>query len=130
MTSMYDTTSEIKRQALSEEFEGILGFVQSAFRQGRTAHEVETGLWERMRRLGHSVYGAWLELFGDGDAGDRMVLADGREVPRLAALHRREIHNVFALFELQRVVYAAREGQKIVAVPLDERLGLPQDKHS
>ena len=130
MTSMYDTTSEIKRQALVEEFEGILGFVQTAFRQGGTAHDVEKGLWERMRKLGHSIYGAWLELFGDGDAGDRIVLGDGREVPRLAPLHRREIQNVFGLFELQRVVYAAREGQKIEAVPLDQRLGLPQCKNS
>jgi len=130
MTSMYDTTSEIKRQALFEEFEGILGFVQTAFRQGGTAHDVEKGLWERMRKLGHSIYGAWLDLFGNGDAGDRIILADGREVPRLAALHRREIQNVFGLFELQRAVYAAREGQKIEAVPLDERLGLPQGKHS
>lgn len=130
MTSMNDTPSEIERQALFEEFEGILGLVRTAFRQGGTAHDVETGLWERMRKLGHSVYGAWLGLFGDGDAGDRIVLEEGREVRRLEALHRREIRNVFGLFELQRAVYATREGRKIEAVPLDERLGLPQGKHS
>ena len=132
MTNMNvnDTTSEIKRQSLLEEFEGILGFVQTAFRQGGTAHDVEKGLWERMRKLGHSVYGAWLDLFGDGDAGDRIVLDAGREVRRLEALHRREIQNVFGLFDLRRAVYATREGQKIAAVPLDERLGLPQGRHS
>ncbi len=69
MKSMYDTTSEIKRQALFEEFEGILGFVQTAFRQGGTAHDVETGLWERMLKLGRSLFGGWFELCGDGDAG-------------------------------------------------------------
>jgi len=89
MTSTNDTPSEIKRQGLFEEFGGILGFVQTAFQQGRTAHEVEKGLWERILKLGHSVYGAWLNLCGDGDAGDRIVLEDGREVPRLEALHRR-----------------------------------------
>lgn len=57
MTSMYDTTSEIKRQALFEEFEGILGFVQTAFRQGGTAYDVEKGLWERMRELGQATPG-------------------------------------------------------------------------
>ena len=45
---------------------------------------------------------------------------------RLNDLHRREIRNVFGLFELYRAVYGTREGQKIEAVPLDERLGLPQ----
>lgn len=130
MTRRYDTTSAIKRQALSEEFEGILGCVQTAFAQGRTAHEVETGRWERMRRLGHRVYGAWLELFGDGAAGDRRVVEDGREVRRLEALHRREIQNVFGLFAVERAVSGAREGQRIAAVPLDHRLGLPQGKHA
>ena len=113
-----------------DEFGEILGFVQTMFQQGRTAHEVETGLWERMLKLGHSLFGAWLELFGDGDAGDRLVLEDGREVRRLEALHRREIQNVFGLFALHRAVYGTREGQKIEAVPLDQRLGLPQGKNS
>jgi hypothetical protein len=130
MKSMNDATGEIERQALVNEFSEILGFVQAAFEQGRTAHEVETGLWERMRKLGGSLFGAWLAFFGDGDAGERVVLEDGREVRRLGALHRREIRNVFGLFELQRVVYATREDQKIEAVPLDERLGLPQGKCS
>ena len=130
MKSMNDGASEIKSQALLEEFAKILGFVQTAFQQGRTAHEVETGLWERMLQLGRSIFGAWLELFGDGDAGERIVLEDGREVRRLAALHRREIQNVFGLFELMRAVYGTREGQKIEAVPLDERLGLPRGKNS
>ncbi|MCU0879594.1 MAG: hypothetical protein MUF06_17595, partial [Pirellulaceae bacterium] len=134
MTNMNDTPSEITQQALMLEFEGILGFVQTAFRQGRTAHDVETGLWERMLKLGHNIYGAWLGLFGDGSAGDRLVLdgawlglfgdggagdrlvlEDGREVRRLEALHRREIQNVFGSFGLDRAVYGTREGQKIEA---------------
>jgi hypothetical protein len=130
MKSMNDGTSEIKHQVLFDEFQEIMGFVQAAFEQGRTAHEVETGLWERMLKLGHSIFGAWFALFGDGDAGERLVLEDGREVRRLDALHRREIRNVFGLFELLRAVYATREDQKIEAVPLDEQLGLPQGKCS
>jgi hypothetical protein len=130
MKSMNDTTREIKSQALLDEFAEILEFVQAAFQQGGTAHEVETGLWRRMLQLGRSIYVAWLELFGDGDAGERIVLDDGREVRRLDALHRREIQNVFGLFELMRAVYGTREGQKIEAVPLDERLQLPEGKNS
>jgi len=130
MTSMNDATCEIKPQALLDEFAEILAFVQTSFQQARTAHEVEKGLWQRMLKLGHSVYGAWLDLFGEGDAGDRIILEDGRAVRRFDALHRREIRNVFGLFELMRAVYGTREGQKIEAVPLDERLGLPQGKSS
>ena len=130
MKSMHNAASEIESQALSEEFAQILLFVQRAYQEGRTAHEVECGLWQRMLKLGRSLFQAWLDLFGDGDAGERLVLEDGREVRRLAVLHRREIQNVFGLFELFRAVYGTREGQKIEAVPLDERLGLPQGKNS
>ena len=127
---MNEATSEIKRKALLDEFDGIVGFIRTAFEEGRTAHEVETGLWQRMLDLGHSLYAAWLDLFGEGHAGDRIILEDGRAVHRLDDLHRREIRNVFGLFELMRTVYGTREGQKIEAVPLDERLGLPQGKSS
>jgi len=130
MKSMNDTTYEIKSQALFEEFAEILAFVQTAFQEGGTAHDVETGLWQRIPTLGRNVYGAWLDLFGDGDAGDRIVLDDGREVRRLDVLHRREIRNVFGSFELTRAVYGTREGQKIEAVPLDARLQLPQGRNS
>jgi hypothetical protein len=48
----------------------------------------------------------------------------------LADLHRREIRNLFGLFELMRTVYGTREGQRIEAVPLDARLQLPPSKNS
>lgn len=130
MKSRNDATSEIKHQALLDEFGEIQGFVQTMFQQGRPAHDVEKGLWERILKLGRSLFRAWLELHGDGDAGDRLVLKDGREVRRLEGLHRREIQNVFGPFALHRVVYGTREGQKIEAVPLDQRLKLPQGKNS
>ena len=45
-------------------------------------------------------------------------------------MHRRPIQNVFGPFVLHRVVYGTREGQKIEAVPLDQRLRLPHGKNS
>jgi len=130
MQSMNEARTAIKHEGLAEEFSQILLFIQTGYEQGYTAHEVESGLWQRMLKLGRSIFQAWLDLFGDGDAGERIVLEDGREVGRLADLHRREIRNLFGLFELIRAVYGTREGQKIEAVPLDERLGLPQGKSS
>ena len=70
MKSMSEATCEIKSQALLDEFAEILAFMQNAFQEGGTAHEVESGLWQRMLKLGRSVYQAWLDLFGDGDAGE------------------------------------------------------------
>jgi hypothetical protein len=81
-------------------------------------------------KLGHDVFQGWLDLFGAGDGGERLGLDDGRAVRRLADLHRREIRNVFARFELRRAVYGSRAGQAIEAVPLDERLRLPPGKNS
>lgn len=69
MKSMNDATPEIKSQVLLDEFAEILAFMQTSFQQERTAHEVEIGLWNRILELGRSVSGAWLDLFGDGDAG-------------------------------------------------------------
>ncbi len=130
MKRMNEATCEINSQALMDEFAEIMAFVQTAFQEERAAHAVESGLWQRMLKLGRSLFGAWLELYGDGAAGDQVVLEDGRAVRRLDALHRREIQNVFGRFEVMRAVYGTREGQKIEAVPLDERLGLPEGKNS
>jgi hypothetical protein len=130
MKRMTDATSQINSQALVEQFEAVLVFVQSAFDEGGTAHEVEQGLWERMLKLGHDVFQGWLDLFGAGDVEERLGLDDGCAARRLADLHRREIRHVFALFELRRAVYGSRAGQAIEAVPLDERLRLPPGKNS
>jgi hypothetical protein len=130
MKSMPNVICERDNQALFDEFAEVLAFMRKGFDEGGTAHDVESGLWQRMLRLGHDVFQAWLDLFGDGDAGERIVLEDGRDARRLADLHRREIRNVFGSFELMRAVYGTREGQKIEAVPLDARLQLPQGKNS
>ncbi len=130
MKSMNDTAHEIKIQALFDEFGEIIEFLQTAFQEEHAAHRVEEGLWRRMVKLGGECFGAWLALFGAGDAGEHVLLADGRKLKRLEELHRREYRSVFGLFELWRAVYGTREGQKIEHVPLDKRLQLPRGKNS
>jgi len=130
MKSMNDAACEIKSQALFDEVLEMVGFLQTSFQEERAAHQVEEGLWRRVLKLGGYAFGAYFALFGDGDAGKQIVLEDGREVRRLDKLHRREYQSVFGPFELERAVYGTREGQKIDHVPLDERLQLPQGKHS
>ena len=130
MKSMNQAASVIKGQALFDEVREIIDFLQTAFQEGHAAHQVEKGLWRRVLKLGRYAFEMYLALFGDGDAGERVRLQDGREVRRIDALHRREYQSVFGLFELNRAVYGTRAGQKIEYVPLDERLQLPQGKHS
>ena len=130
MKSMNEAACEIKSQALFDEIRGMIAFLQTSFQEERAAHQVEEGLWRRVLKLGRYAFGNYLSLFGDGDAGERVMLEDAREVRRLDALHRREYQSVFGAFELERAVYGTREGQKIEYVPLDERLQLPRRKHS
>ena len=104
MRSMNDAACQIKDQALFEEVREIIGFLQDSFQEERAAHQVEEELWRRVLKLGRYAFGTYLALFGEGDAGDRIVLEGGRAVRRLDALHRREYRSVFGLFELNRVV--------------------------
>jgi hypothetical protein len=69
-------------------------------------------------------------LCGDGDEGEAMTLADGQRVRRLGEWHKREYQSVFGLYELWRVVYGTRAGQKIEHVPLDAKLNLQESKFS
>jgi hypothetical protein len=117
-------------EELLEKAREVIGFVQDAASGGRALHEVEKRLWSWMLELGQHSLGMFFALCGDGDEGESVTLADGRRVKRLGALHRREYQSVFGAFELHRVVYGTREGQKIEHVPLDGRLKLPAGKFS
>ena len=108
----------------------LTGFVSDAARDGLPAHELERGLWPYLLRLGHELQGQYFALAGDGDCGETLRLADGRVVRRLPEPHSRPYPSIFGDFTLERVVYGPREGQRIEAVPLDARLGLPEDRCS
>ncbi|MCP4899158.1 MAG: ISKra4 family transposase, partial [bacterium] len=105
-------------------------FVEDAYKAGDAAHEVEEGLFRRLIELGRQALGMFFSLCGDGEEGQEVMLPDGRRVQRLDELHLREYLSVFGLYELSRVVYGTREGQKIEYVPLDAKLKLPQSKFS
>ena len=108
----------------------LTGFVSDAARDGLPAHELERGLWQYLLRWGHELQGQYFALAGDGDCGETLKLADGQVVRRLPEPHSRPYQSIFGDFTLERVVYGTREGQRIEAVPLDARLGLPEDRCS
>jgi hypothetical protein len=59
-----------------------------------------------------------------------VTTGEGRVLRRLPNLHRRAYQSIFGPFELERVVYGTREGQRIEHVPLDARLSLPAGRFS
>lgn len=105
-------------------------FVESAVRDGIAAHEVEQGIWTQLLAMGQKTMSLFFQLAGDGDMGEVVTLPDERTVARLPELHPRPYQSIFGGFELHRVVYGTREGQKIEWVPLDQRLQLPESKFS
>jgi hypothetical protein len=127
MRMMSPLTVEGKPLDVAARLAELTGFVDAAARDGLPAHEMERGLWSYLLRLGHELQGQYFVLAGDGDCGETLTLADGRVVKRLPELHGRPYQSIFGDFTLERVVYGTREGQRIEAVPLDARLGLPED---
>ena len=125
MESMQVLDSNVYRQEVCKQVKEMVAFVEQAVEARSAVHELERGLWERMLALGYGCLKLFFSLCGDGDEGETLVLPEGRVLQRLAERHGRPYQSVFGPFELARVVYGTREGQKIEAVPLDERLRLP-----
>ena len=126
MFSLATPTVENHFQAVIEQMQGMMGFVEDSLASEAATHEVERGLWSRLLGLGHALLEAFFVASGDGHEGERLVLEDGREIKRLAT-RPRPYRSLFGTFRLERAVYGQREGQVIEAVPLDARLKLPED---
>lgn len=122
MTHEHDV---IKSELLEQQFQEMQEFVRRGAQQGQALHEIERGLWKRVRQLGHELLGQYLQLQGDGDLGETVTLPGGEEVHRLAGLRERRYVSIFGVFRLHRVVYGSRDKQKLDFVPLDNRLQLP-----
>ena len=105
-------------------------YVEEAVQGGRAVHEVEAELFRRVLQMGWQALGMFFRQCGDGDEGERVSLADGRDLKRLEGHHERAYLSVFGEFELSRAVYGSRADQKIEYVPLDERVQLPEQKFS
>ncbi len=105
-------------------------YVNDASRHGKTIHEVEKGIWERLRAMGHEALGGFIASQGDGDLGETFAMPDGRVLNRLESTHQRSYQSIFGEYKLDRMAYGSREGQKIEFVPLDQRLQLPESEFS
>jgi len=130
MFEKWNGGQEYSRQELSNQLEDMLNYVEEAYKERQSAHEVEEGLFRKVLEIGRLAFGLFFKLCGDGDQGEWLRLPNGKEVRRLKDLHKREYFSVFGLFELYRAAYGTREKQKIQWVPLDAQLSLPESKFS
>jgi hypothetical protein len=119
-----------KGHELQSQMEQLQGFIRTAAATGLAVHEVEQGLFKRLLELGHELQQWFFAWLGDGDQGETVTTGEGGVLRRLPSPHRRTYQSIFGSFELERVVYGTREGQRIEHVPLDTRLGLPAGKFS
>ena len=130
MNSMNEITSSINAQGLIEQAKAMVKLVEQAFKQKQAAHEVEHSIFRWAMQMGRRALGLFFELCGNGDRGETVTLPEAGPLKRLATVHPKDYLSVFGEYELDRVVYGSREGQKIAYVPLDEQLQLPQSKFS
>ncbi len=129
MQSLPDLGARIKAQ-LIEKIDEVAAYITTAVDKGSSAHEVETNLWWKTLDFGHNMMGAYLNSLGDGDEGERVTVANGKLLNRLEHRHIKRYLTVFGEYEIPRVVYGTREGQKIQYVPLDARVQFPEAKFS
>lgn len=109
--------------------EEMVAFVESSTASGRRIDEVERGLVPHLFELGLKLLTRFVQLAGDGDQGEA-VEVDGRRLKRSGTKRTKTYHSVFGILEIQRYVYAVREGQKVEFAPLDEQLALPLHEQS
>jgi len=128
--SMTEPVPLLKPELLHQDLNDLVGFVAAAWHAGLPVHLAERGIWDRVLQLGRHCLGLLFELAGTGDLGPTLTLPNGQECQRLPELHTRTYVSIFGKFELPRVVYGSREGQKIDFVPLDNRLQLPGSSFS
>jgi hypothetical protein len=119
-----------KAQDLYREVDGLVELVREAIEEKTPIHVVEQNTLRRVLTIGARTLQLLLNLLGTGDVRPTCELPDGRVLKRLKDLRTRPYQSVFAEFEVERCVYATREGQKLEFVPLDTRLGLPESKFS
>jgi hypothetical protein len=96
-----------------------------AGKEQRRIDEVERDLFAQLLSLGQTLLQAFVNQAGHGDAGRSLTTEDGQSLRRLNGRRPRRYLSIFGEIDIERWVYACREGQKIECVPLDAQLGLP-----
>ena len=123
-------TQEASLLKAKEEFRKIEEAIRQATILGERIDVVEETLWDQMLGLGRLLLTSFVAGQGTGDLGPTLEY-QGHILKRLARLHNKPYVSVFgALPTIERTVYGTRETQKHEVIPLDARLGLPENDYS
>jgi len=124
---MSQEQSLLKSQA---QLQALCDLVLQASKMQQRIDEVERDLFVGLLALGQTLLQTFVNQAGDGDIGPAGTTEDGQTLRRLTERHARRYLSIFGEIDIQRWVYAQREGQKIERVPLDAQLGLPASEFS
>lgn len=120
--------------AKSEQLHGtvdeLVGIVTDAIKDQTPIHEVESKAYATLLRAGRMTLQLPLDCLGNGDLGPTHQLPEGRTVKRSEETRTRTYMSIFGTLQIERYVYAQREGQPVEFAPLDARLALPESKFS
>lgn len=119
-----------KSAQLHQVVEELLTIVSDAVEQRTPVHEVEGKAFQTLLRAGLATIQLLIDYLGQGDVGETYQLEDGRMLKRSPQAEPRPYVSIFGAVQIERFVYAEREGQKIEFVELDARLALPDSKFS
>ena len=111
--SMADSQNEIKGKSLVELAEQLEASIRDAAREGKSLYEVEKNIFERALQIGHAAIEQLLALQGDGELGESVVTADGRQLGRSEEPVERFLRTVFGEHTIRAYVYAAGAHQAI-----------------
>jgi len=130
MEKITDLKKYRNKKLLMDEAEDLIDYILEQARHGTAIHKVEQNIFSKLLSMGHQALGQFIVLQGDGEMGDQIELSSGRTVKRLPKRQKRVYRSIFGLYDVERVVYGTREGQKVEFVPLDNRLQLPNSRFS
>jgi hypothetical protein len=119
-----------KRKELHGIVDELLGIVSESIEEQTPIHKVESTAWEKLLQAGHTTLQLLVDCLGNGDVGETYQLPDGKVLTRSEDVRPRPYVSIFGPLNLERFVYAAREGQRIEFCEVDARLALPESKFS
>ncbi len=107
----------------------MVELVQSAGEEGLRIDEMERALFRKALQLSHHLLQGFVARQGSGDIG-KTIERDGVKLRRSKKKRSRRYVSIFGEVTVTRYVYAQREGQKALWVPLDAQLGMPAGEFS
>lgn len=111
-------------------FSKLLDKVRLAAQRGDAIHEVEEMTWSDLIEAGRETVAAFIEEQKASVPRPEEIAYEGKALQRLPEPRVRSYVSVFGPTPFERDVYALRETQRQEVVPLDAKLGMPQNDTS